>query len=88
MGGLHIFTVAGNFLLVIGTHFDHRHLSILSNTQQSEGYAYVVVQVALCSIGIEMRSQHRRHQLLGSGLAIAARDRNKGYRKLTAMVAG
>ncbi|MNY52805.1 hypothetical protein D3C86_1885110 [compost metagenome] len=62
-----------NLLLVVGTHFNHRHFLLCRiDRQDRERHAYVVVEVPACGVGVIFHRKHLRDQLLGCRFAIGA----------------
>ena len=61
------------------THFNDAKFGRAIHSQKGQGHSDMVVQVATGGIDLILFGQHARHQLLGSGFAIAAgysEDRN------------
>ena len=63
----------GDFAASAGSHLDHAEPCVAGHGEQRERHADVVVEVTARGVDLEAFGQHAAHQLLGRGLAVAAR---------------
>ena len=73
---------------VVRAHFDDGHLVRLREAKQREGYADVVVEVALRAERAEASGEDSGHELLCRRLAVRAGDANDGCVECFAMQSG
>ena len=77
-----------NLAGVVGAHFDDGHLVHLREAKQCEGYADVVVEVALGAERAEASGEDGGHELLRRCLAVRAGDADDGRAERLAMQSG
>ena len=65
----------------VHAHLQHAHGVLIGQTQDGQGHAQIVVEVALGFQDVILLSQHAGDHVLGSGLAHAAGDRHEGNGK-------
>ena len=77
----------GDFAAGAGAHFDHAEFGVAGHGEQRQRHADVVVEIAVRGIDFEAFGQHAAHQLLGRGLAVAARNGQNRNRQFAAVFA-
>ena len=68
------------------THLHNGNLMLRTKAKQRLGHTYVVVEVALCVQHVVFLLKHGSGELLGSGLAVGARDADNRRGERAAMV--
>ena len=79
-------TEQGDLSAVARSHLDESELGRAVHRQQRQRNADVVVQVAVCSIGMESAGQNSVSQLLGSRFPVAAGDGKDRDTQLPAVI--
>ena len=69
------------------SHLHDGNLVRAVEAEQRLGHAHVVVEVALGGHDVVALCEHSRHEFLGCGLAVGARDAYHGYAELPAVLA-
>ena len=85
---LHDFAQRGDFAGVVGARLDNGDFMVGAEAQQGFGHADVVVEVTLREEHLIFFAQHGRHEFLGRGLAVRARDLQRGQGEAAAVEGG